>query len=160
MQTDAHTPQVPETNNLYTPRVVVVVVMISRGFVSPASVSTSFKSRVQKSIPTLNAHTRTHTQTTPCKHESLHTNQVESVSHSRLYPPSSTGVEGQTQEEQQVSITGQDVVDGRMCHTLALVVKDKRVTSLKPLFLMLSFLALTKSNSLPYSSLKRRKGKA
>lgn len=30
-----------------------------------------------------------------------------------------------------------------------------RVTSLNPLFLMLSFLALTKSKSLPYSSLEK-----
>lgn len=33
------------------------------------------------------------------------------------------------------------------------------VTSLNPLFLMLSFLALTKSNSLPYSSLQKERPK-
>lgn len=34
--------------------------------------------------------------------------------------------------------------------------KDCRCTSLKPLFLMLNFLALTKSKSFPYSSLKKK----
>lgn len=34
--------------------------------------------------------------------------------------------------------------------------KDCSCTSLKPLFLMLNFLALTKSKSLPYSSLKKK----
>lgn len=92
---------------------------------------------------------------------STHPMQEEAVHtwHLWPYPPSSTGVKGKTQEN-CASIFG---ISFRQCSWQAwFLIRDVWIrcfTSLNPLFLMLSFLALTKSNSLPYSSLQRQKTK-
>lgn len=67
-----------------------------------------------------------------------------------------------TGEGQQVSITGMEVLQMEMSNSCWLCLQagwclgGKWFTSLNPRFLMLSFLALTKSNSFPYSSLEEK----